>query len=65
MFLIQLKTCCFLIGSLQYNLSPPQPSGDAQKSRSLDRKHMEPIVLTKWRHSAYVQEPNDKVCILL
>uniref|UniRef100_A0A3B4U2X5 Rho GTPase activating protein 12b n=1 Tax=Seriola dumerili TaxID=41447 RepID=A0A3B4U2X5_SERDU len=44
----------------KYNLSPPQPSGDAPKSRSLDRKHMEPIVLTKWRHSAYVQEPNDK-----
>ncbi|XP_034468863.1 rho GTPase-activating protein 12-like isoform X11 [Hippoglossus hippoglossus] len=46
--------------SSEYNLSPPQPSGDAPKSRSLDRKHMEPIVLTKWRHSAYVQEPNDK-----
>lgn len=47
--------------SLQYNHSPPQPSGDAPKSRSLDRKHMEPIVLTKWRHSTYIQEPNDKV----
>uniref|UniRef100_A0A665XE87 Rho GTPase-activating protein 12-like n=1 Tax=Echeneis naucrates TaxID=173247 RepID=A0A665XE87_ECHNA len=44
----------------KYKLSPPQLSGDAPKSRSLDRKHMEPIVLTKWRHSAYVQEPNDK-----
>ncbi|XP_069564978.1 rho GTPase-activating protein 12a isoform X6 [Brachyistius frenatus] len=44
----------------KYNLSPPQPSGDAPKSRSLDRRHVEPIVLTKWRHSAYVQEPNDK-----
>ncbi|XP_070774736.1 rho GTPase-activating protein 12-like [Enoplosus armatus] len=44
----------------KYNLSPPQPSGDAPKSRSLDRKHVEPIVLTKWRHSAYVQDPNDK-----
>ncbi|GAA6227890.1 rho GTPase-activating protein 12-like isoform X2 [Lates japonicus] len=44
----------------KYNHSPPQPSGDAPKSRSLDRKHMEPIVLTKWRHSTYVQEPNDK-----
>uniref|UniRef100_A0A3Q3LQ87 Rho GTPase activating protein 12 n=1 Tax=Mastacembelus armatus TaxID=205130 RepID=A0A3Q3LQ87_9TELE len=30
------------------------------KSQSLDRKHVEPIVLTKWRHSAHVQEPNDK-----
>ncbi|XP_062259998.1 rho GTPase-activating protein 12-like isoform X10 [Platichthys flesus] len=47
--------------SSEYNLSPPQPSGDAPKSRSLDRRNMEPIVLTKWRHSAYVQEPNDKV----
>ncbi|KAK2822857.1 hypothetical protein Q5P01_022922 [Channa striata] len=44
----------------KYNLSPPQPSGDALKSHSLDRKHVEPIVLTKWRHSAYLQEPNDK-----
>ncbi|KAM9349722.1 rho GTPase-activating protein 12-like [Symphorus nematophorus] len=44
----------------KYNLSPPQPSGDGPKSRSLDRKQVEPIVLTKWRHSAYVQDPNDK-----
>ncbi|KAM6990227.1 rho GTPase-activating protein 12-like isoform 2-T2 [Tautogolabrus adspersus] len=44
----------------KYNLSPPQPSGDATKSRSLDRRQVEPIVLTKWRHSAYVQDPNDK-----
>uniref|UniRef100_A0A665XE08 Rho GTPase-activating protein 12-like n=1 Tax=Echeneis naucrates TaxID=173247 RepID=A0A665XE08_ECHNA len=36
----------------KYKLSPPQLSGDAPKSRSLDRKHMEPIVLTKWRHIA-------------
>ncbi|XP_051264472.1 rho GTPase-activating protein 12 isoform X6 [Dicentrarchus labrax] len=46
--------------SSEYNISPPQPSGDAPKSRSLDRKHVEPIVLTKWRHSAYVPDPNDK-----
>ncbi|XP_037642853.1 rho GTPase-activating protein 12-like isoform X9 [Sebastes umbrosus] len=44
----------------KYNHSPPQPPGDAPKSRSLDRKQVEPIVLTKWRHSAYVQDPNDK-----
>ncbi|XP_034743582.1 rho GTPase-activating protein 12-like isoform X14 [Etheostoma cragini] len=44
----------------KYNHSPPQPPGDALKSRSLDRKHAEPIVLTKWRHSAYVQDLNDK-----
>ncbi|XP_044222870.1 rho GTPase-activating protein 12-like isoform X1 [Thunnus albacares] len=44
----------------KYNHSPPQPSADAPKSRSLDRKNAEPIVLTKWRHSAYVQEPSDK-----
>ncbi|XP_047223594.1 rho GTPase-activating protein 12-like isoform X3 [Girardinichthys multiradiatus] len=44
----------------KYNLSPPQLVGDGQKSRSLDRKNVEPIVLTKWRHSAYVQEPSEK-----
>ncbi|XP_030259992.1 rho GTPase-activating protein 12-like isoform X6 [Sparus aurata] len=38
----------------------PKLSGDAPKSRSLDRKHVEPIVLTKWRHSAHVPDPNDK-----
>ncbi|KAG7455249.1 hypothetical protein MATL_G00254640 [Megalops atlanticus] len=42
----------------KYNLSPPKP-GDALKSRSLDRKQ-EPIVLTKWRHSTYVLDTNDK-----
>ncbi|XP_034008830.1 rho GTPase-activating protein 12-like isoform X9 [Trematomus bernacchii] len=41
------------------NHSLPLP-GDAPKSRSLDRRSVEPIVLTKWRHSAYVQDPNDK-----
>lgn len=45
----------------QYNVSPPQLSGDISKTRSLDRKHMEPIVLTKWRHSAHFQEPTEKV----
>ncbi|XP_040910959.1 rho GTPase-activating protein 12-like isoform X7 [Toxotes jaculatrix] len=44
----------------KYNLSPPQPSGDGPKSRSLDRKHLEPIVLTKWRHSAHVPETSEK-----
>uniref|UniRef100_A0A3B5MT06 Uncharacterized protein n=1 Tax=Xiphophorus couchianus TaxID=32473 RepID=A0A3B5MT06_9TELE len=45
----------------KYNLSPPQPAGDGPKSRSLDRNNVEPIVLTKWRHSAYVLESNEKV----
>ncbi|KAM6920552.1 rho GTPase-activating protein 12-like isoform 1-T2 [Lycodopsis pacificus] len=44
----------------KYNHSPPQPSGDALKSYSLDRKHVDPIVLTKWRHSAFIQDANDK-----
>ncbi|XP_027876511.1 rho GTPase-activating protein 12-like isoform X8 [Xiphophorus couchianus] len=44
----------------KYNLSPPQPAGDGPKSRSLDRNNVEPIVLTKWRHSAYVLESNEK-----
>uniref|UniRef100_A0A8L0DRW1 Rho GTPase activating protein 12 n=1 Tax=Oncorhynchus mykiss TaxID=8022 RepID=A0A8L0DRW1_ONCMY len=43
----------------KYNLSPPQP-GDPPKSRSLERKHPDPIVLTKWRHSTYVLDLNDK-----
>ncbi|XP_041659390.1 rho GTPase-activating protein 12-like isoform X6 [Cheilinus undulatus] len=46
--------------SSEYNHSPPQPSLDPPKSRSLDRRQVEPIVLTKWRHSAYVPDPNDK-----
>ncbi|XP_068590858.1 rho GTPase-activating protein 12-like isoform X6 [Cebidichthys violaceus] len=46
--------------SSEYNHSPPQPSGDALKSYSLDRKHAGPIVLTKWRHSAFIQDANDK-----
>nr|XP_057937414.1 rho GTPase-activating protein 12-like isoform X7 [Doryrhamphus excisus] len=44
----------------KYNHSPPQLAGDAPKTRSLDRRQVEPIVLTKWRHSTYVQDPNDK-----
>ncbi|XP_029479052.1 rho GTPase-activating protein 12-like isoform X3 [Oncorhynchus nerka] len=46
----------------KYNHSlPPLPGGgDTPKSRSLDRKHVEPIVLTKWRHSTYALDTNDK-----
>ncbi|KAM6920558.1 rho GTPase-activating protein 12-like isoform 6-T7 [Lycodopsis pacificus] len=52
---------CQSVGeSSEYNHSPPQPSGDALKSYSLDRKHVDPIVLTKWRHSAFIQDANDK-----
>ncbi|XP_059901522.1 rho GTPase-activating protein 12b isoform X11 [Gadus macrocephalus] len=46
----------------KYAVSPPQ-SGEAPKSRSLERKHPQnpdPIVLTKWRHSTYVLDLNDK-----
>lgn len=46
---------------LQYNVSPQ--SGEVPKSRSLERKQQEPIVLTKWRHSTYVLDLNDKVDI--
>ncbi|XP_041099856.1 rho GTPase-activating protein 12-like isoform X10 [Polyodon spathula] len=40
-------------------LSPPLP-GEFPKSRSLDRKQVDPIVLTKWRHSTYVLDLSDK-----
>ncbi|KAM4606038.1 rho GTPase-activating protein 12-like isoform 2-T2 [Polymixia lowei] len=43
----------------KYNISPPQP-GEVPKSRSLERKQQDPIVLTKWRHSTYVLDLNDK-----
>uniref|UniRef100_A0A669EE34 Rho GTPase activating protein 12 n=1 Tax=Oreochromis niloticus TaxID=8128 RepID=A0A669EE34_ORENI len=42
----------------RYNISP-QP-GEVPKSRSLERKQPDPIVLTKWRHSTYVLDLNDK-----
>ncbi|XP_028328421.1 rho GTPase-activating protein 12-like isoform X12 [Gouania willdenowi] len=44
----------------KYTLSPPQLPRDATKTRSLDRKHPDPIVLTKWRHSTYIQDPVNK-----
>ncbi|XP_028974488.1 rho GTPase-activating protein 12a isoform X7 [Esox lucius] len=48
-------------GEAEYNQSPPLPGGgDTHKSRSLDRKQVEPIVLSKWRHSTYVLDTNDK-----
>ncbi|CAH2282149.1 rho GTPase-activating 12 isoform X5 [Pelobates cultripes] len=43
----------------KYNASL-QPQREITKSRSLDRKLQEPIVLTKWRHSTYLLEANDK-----
>uniref|UniRef100_A0A671YEL2 Rho GTPase activating protein 12 n=1 Tax=Sparus aurata TaxID=8175 RepID=A0A671YEL2_SPAAU len=42
----------------RYNISPQ--SGEVPKSRSLERKQQDPIVLTKWRHSTYVLDLNDK-----
>ncbi|XP_039609772.1 rho GTPase-activating protein 12b isoform X3 [Polypterus senegalus] len=47
----------------KYNIPPPPlpHPGDIPKSKSLDRKHMEPIVLNKWRHSTYTLDLNDKV----
>ncbi|XP_065485141.1 rho GTPase-activating protein 12 isoform X6 [Caloenas nicobarica] len=43
----------------RYNASPQQQR-DIIKSRSLDRRIQEPIVLTKWRHSTIVLDTNDK-----
>ncbi|XP_067342561.1 rho GTPase-activating protein 12b isoform X9 [Channa argus] len=42
----------------KYNISPQ--TSEVPKSRSLERKQQDPIVLTKWRHSTYVLELNDK-----
>ncbi|XP_029979399.1 rho GTPase-activating protein 12-like isoform X2 [Sphaeramia orbicularis] len=44
----------------KYNISPQ--SGEIPKSRSLERKQQDPIVLTKWRHSTYVLDLNEKEC---
>uniref|UniRef100_A0A6Q2ZE36 Rho GTPase activating protein 12b n=1 Tax=Esox lucius TaxID=8010 RepID=A0A6Q2ZE36_ESOLU len=48
------------MGEMEYAISSPQP-GDPPKSRSLERKLPDPIVLTKWRHSTYVLDLNEKV----
>ncbi|XP_053116200.1 rho GTPase-activating protein 12 isoform X1 [Hemicordylus capensis] len=44
----------------KYNASPQQQR-EITKSRSLDRRLQEPIVLTKWRHSSIVLDTNDKL----
>ncbi|KAK6311115.1 hypothetical protein J4Q44_G00191700 [Coregonus suidteri] len=47
----------------KYNHSPPPLPGGGDgtpKSLSLDRKHVDPIVLTKWRNSTNVLDTNDK-----
>ncbi|KAM4533530.1 rho GTPase-activating protein 12-like isoform 2-T4 [Odontesthes bonariensis] len=44
----------------KYNISS-QPA-EFPKSRSLERKQQDPIVLTKWRHSTYVLDHNEKEC---
>ncbi|XP_069585758.1 rho GTPase-activating protein 12 isoform X10 [Ranitomeya imitator] len=44
----------------KYNSLLPPHQREITKSRSLDRKFQEPIVLTKWRHSTYLLEANDK-----
>ncbi|XP_069504170.1 rho GTPase-activating protein 12 isoform X9 [Ambystoma mexicanum] len=43
----------------KYNASLPQ-TREIIKSRSLDRKLQDPLVVTKWRHSTYVLDANDK-----
>ncbi|KAG8443327.1 hypothetical protein GDO86_011933 [Hymenochirus boettgeri] len=39
------------------------PQREITKSRSLDRKFQEPIVFSKWRHSTYLMDSNDKESI--
>ncbi|XP_054378112.1 rho GTPase-activating protein 12 isoform X6 [Pongo abelii] len=46
-------------GDQEYNASSQQQR-EIIKSRSLDRRLQEPIVLTKWRHSTIVLDTNDK-----
>lgn len=48
------------LSSLQY-ISPQ--TGEVPKSRSLERKQQDPVVLTKWRHSTYLLDLNDKVSV--
>ncbi|KAJ8336635.1 hypothetical protein SKAU_G00378550 [Synaphobranchus kaupii] len=43
----------------KYALLPMQ-SGEPSKTRSLDRRPGEPIILSKWRHSTCVLETNEK-----
>ncbi|KPP75534.1 rho GTPase-activating protein 12-like, partial [Scleropages formosus] len=43
----------------KYDMTPP-PHAEVHKSKSLDRKQLEPIVLNRWRHSTCVLEANDK-----
>ncbi|XP_069815088.1 rho GTPase-activating protein 12 isoform X6 [Dendropsophus ebraccatus] len=47
----------------KYNSLLPPHQREITKSRSLDRKFQEPIVFTKWRHSTYLLEANDKLHI--
>ncbi|XP_040290188.1 rho GTPase-activating protein 12 isoform X1 [Bufo bufo] len=47
----------------KYNSLLPPHQREITKSRSLDRRFQEPIVLTKWRHSTYLLEANDKLHI--
>ncbi|XP_016049511.1 rho GTPase-activating protein 12 isoform X5 [Erinaceus europaeus] len=46
-------------GDQEYNASSQQQR-EPIKSRSLDRRLQEPIVLSKWRHSTIVLDANDK-----
>ncbi|KAM9307968.1 rho GTPase-activating protein 12 [Gastrophryne carolinensis] len=47
----------------KYNSLALPHQREITKSRSLDRKFQDPIVLTKWRHSTYLLEANDKLLI--
>uniref|UniRef100_A0A6I8NRI0 Rho GTPase activating protein 12 n=1 Tax=Ornithorhynchus anatinus TaxID=9258 RepID=A0A6I8NRI0_ORNAN len=44
----------------QIRLNASQQQREIIKSRSLDRRIQDPIVLTKWRHSTIVLDTNDK-----
>lgn len=58
----ELKQCLMVELSLFLQYISPQ-SGEVPKTRSLERKQQDPVVLTKWRHSTYLLDLHNKVSV--